>query len=352
MKIVLIAFYLLMCVPALCAKNKTNLMIGAYYFDGWSGKNYSGESWADSVNAPTGLTYKLMTQFPEREPIWGWRNDDIKIMEQQIDLASANGIDFFVFCWYWSFDGGPISETRIKATVNHTSLDLFLKAKNKTKMKFAILIANHSGSRIIGEANWNVAVEYLAKEYFSDSQYLKIDGKPYLGVFIGGDANEYIPSMNSTARRLGYPSLYLVSCNFHVTSSDFDATSFYNEPTPCGIQKEAVEYSELLPIIEYYWKYQPDNFIPSCIVGYDKRPWFEKEDFIYYVNRKPKVFYQFLKDAAECVEQKSKPHPIIMIYAWNELGEGGYLVPTKGDRNYKYLRQVKRVKKFAKRKGL
>jgi hypothetical protein len=30
-----------------------------------------------------------------------------------------------------------------------------------------------------------------------------------------------------------------------------------------------------------------------------------------------------------------------LIYAWNELGEGGYLVPTKGDPEASYLKQVK-----------
>jgi hypothetical protein len=31
------------------------------------------------------------------------------------------------------------------------------------------------------------------------------------------------------------------------------------------------------------------------------------------------------------------PERTVMTYAWNELGEGGYIVPTKGDRNDQYL---------------
>ena len=40
----------------------------------------------------------------QREPVWGWRDDRLEIMERQIDLAADNGIAFFAFCWYWATD--------------------------------------------------------------------------------------------------------------------------------------------------------------------------------------------------------------------------------------------------------
>lgn len=67
-------------------------MIGAYYFDGWSGKNNSQELWAQE--APTHLTEKLYNDYNERQPIWGWRNDDLAIMERQIDIASQMALLF------------------------------------------------------------------------------------------------------------------------------------------------------------------------------------------------------------------------------------------------------------------
>ena len=39
---------------------------------------------------------------------------------------------------------------------------------------------------------------------------------------------------------------------------------------------------------------------------------------------------------------------IVLLYAWNEFGEGGYLTPTKGDPNGAYLDVVKRVVERAK----
>jgi hypothetical protein len=34
---------------------------------------------------------------------------------------------------------------------------------------------------------------------------------------------------------------------------------------------------------------------------------------------------------------------IVLLYAWNEFGEGGYLAPTKGDPDGAYLRAIKQV---------
>ena len=72
--------------------------IGVYYFDGWAGKNRfandPNEPWAK--NAPTHLTRRFVEEFSDREPVWGWRDDDLAIMERQIDLAADNGVDFFL----------------------------------------------------------------------------------------------------------------------------------------------------------------------------------------------------------------------------------------------------------------
>jgi hypothetical protein len=107
--------------------------IGVYYFDGWAGKNRfandPNEPWAK--NAPTHLTRRFVEEFSDREPVWGWRDDDLAIMERQIDLAADNGVDFFLFCWYWKDNKGPINVEAIERDHHHTSMELFMKAKNR-----------------------------------------------------------------------------------------------------------------------------------------------------------------------------------------------------------------------------
>ena len=63
------------------------LKVGVYYFDGWAGKNRKAddpnEPWAKNV--PTHVTRRMLEDFPEREPVWGWWDNSMSIMERQID---------------------------------------------------------------------------------------------------------------------------------------------------------------------------------------------------------------------------------------------------------------------------
>ncbi len=101
----------------------TRPMVGAYYFDGWGGRHPladdPSEPWAK--DAPTHLTRRMVEEFPEREPVWGWRADSLAIMERQIDLAADHGIAFFAFCWYWQDNGQAINKAAIREDPKHTS---------------------------------------------------------------------------------------------------------------------------------------------------------------------------------------------------------------------------------------
>ncbi len=40
---------------------------------------------------------------------------------------------------------------------------------------------------------------------------------------------------------------------------------------------------------------------------------------------------------------KSLPYALVLVYAWNEFGEGGYIAPTRGDSEGRYLKAIKAV---------
>ena len=46
-------------------------MVGAYYFDGWSGKT-------KDIHLPR----LLQTKYADRKPVWGWRDDTVEIMRE------------------------------------------------------------------------------------------------------------------------------------------------------------------------------------------------------------------------------------------------------------------------------
>ena len=337
-------------------QTKPRLEVGVYYFDGWAGQNRSAndpnEPWAK--NAPTHLTRRFVEEFPDREPVWGWRDDSQTIMERQIDLAADNGIEFFAFCWYWKDSNGPINPLAIENLSLQTSMNLYLKAKNKNRIKFCLLVANSQGFEIKGTDNWGKATEYWMK-YFKDPQYVKVDGKPLVVIFVpNGIDNEAMAHMQEVTKTEGLPGLAIAGCG-NTSEKNFNYRTHYNMNPGYIAGHEEHKYSELVAAHEKNWKgTEQQPYIPEITVGWDKRPWEDKsgngqggaKQGWYFPDRTPEQFKSFLTDAVKWLDDhptQTTKERMILIYAWNELGEGGYLVPTKGDPDAKYLKVIQNV---------
>ena len=96
---------------------------------------------------PTHYTRRLATEFADREPLWGWRDDTPEIMRRQIDLAADHGVAFFSFCWYWHDNKGPINIKAIEDDPKHVPMRLFMDAKNNQRMEFCLLVGQPSQFR-------------------------------------------------------------------------------------------------------------------------------------------------------------------------------------------------------------
>ena len=332
---------------------REDIQIGAYYFDGWSGKNRHAdnpdEPWA--VNAPTHLTRRLVEEFPEREPIWGWRNDSMEIMETQIDLAADNGIDFFLFCWYWKDNKGAINPVAIEQDTKHTSMNLYLNAKNKNRIKYGLLVANHQGAEIIGVDNWREAAKHWLT-YFEDSQHVTVDEKPLIVIFDPrGIDQESLDAVQEVAKEAGLKGLSIAACG-QTTLSGFTHRTHYNIVPGYADGSEEHPYSELVDAHVKQWNGTKElPYIPEITAGWDKRPWedntgLNQNEGWYYPDRTPDQFKDFLNKAISWMDENPEAttkERIMLIYAWNELGEGGYLVPTIGDPEASYLKVVHEI---------
>lgn len=354
------AILLLAGVFACCqtATGQSNVQIGAYYYDGWGGKNAKAgnpdEPWA--INAPRQLTRRMLEEFPDREPLWGWRHDSQEIMEKQIDLAADSGIDFFLFCWYWRDTKGPINPDAIDKLPGHESLKRYLKARNKHRIRFGLLIANHQGAEITGPENWKQATAHWMS-YFKDPQYVTVDSKPLVVIFNSqGIDNHEIDVMQQVAQQKGLTGLSIAGCSNRAEAKNFTIKTHYNVIPGYSAGSEEHTYKELTDAQAAQWKgssRQP--YIPTVIAGWDKRPWEDPtgkspggaKPGHFYSKRTPAQFKSHLNDAINWLNShpdQTVPERMVLIYAWNELGEGGYLVPTKGDPKGRYLKMVKEVK--------
>src|SRR5690606_24368913 len=71
--------------PGELGEDGDKIKVGAWYFGGWSfppdGNGYTFH-----------ISPSLVTKFSDREPLWGWREDEKGIMIDQINYASNSGL--------------------------------------------------------------------------------------------------------------------------------------------------------------------------------------------------------------------------------------------------------------------
>jgi hypothetical protein len=348
---------------SLAKKPEPRMKLGAYYFAGWSGKcpyddGTPENSWAKGM--PTHYTKKLATEFAGRTPIWGWRDDSPALMEKQIKLATQSGIAYFSFCWYFADNKGPINPKAIEKDSKHLPMNLFMKAKNKEKMEYCLLVANHSGFEIIGTEAWKQAADYWIENYFKHPRYLKVDGKPVIMIFQPRGSNkEGLTYLQEAAQKAGFPGVLVTACGNSSPNEGFQVHTLYNTKPKDGLNMEEIYPFKLLADWNIAVWNKTDRsdmpYIPVATAGWDRRPWeaLNGEGFgkgvgisAHFDRGTPKEFEQYIRKMAEWMEANPKQvtkDKLGLIYAWNEIGEGGWLVPCKDDPKGEYLKAIRRA---------
>ena len=172
--------------------------------------------------------------FWNRHPLWGYTNEaDPAVMEQQIEEAVAHGVNVFIYDWYW-YDGRPFLENCLN--------DGFLQAKNRDKMQFYLMWANHNANNCwninlsddypetviwrgdVDRDEFEVVVHRVVERYFTQPNYYKIGGCP---VFMIYDVNNLINGLGKDMEVL------------HVHDNDKWHDN-HAEPFTMGIDFEAV----------------------------------------------------------------------------------------------------------------
>lgn len=344
--ILLIAAPVFAQAPAAPAKVRA----GAYYFDGWTGKSKH-------------LTPRLRDEFFDREPIWGWRDDSLAVVEQQIDCAADHGLAFFAFDWYYP-------EGTNKESALNTGLKLYLQAKNTKRLEFCLMVANHGGFRI-GPGDWDAVTDIWVR-LFKEPTHLKVGGRPLLIFFaarellhaFGNSAavKSAFDKLDAKARTAGLEGVCVAACATPGPENNWDdladlkaqgyscltGYNYHGYPMkgPDKIQPFARMIEGHQDLWDRFAAKSPLPYMPVVTVGWDKRPWEDpsKPDTLaaYYPDRTPVQVADFVTRAIKWMDQHPDQTPkerILLLYAWNENGEGGYLTPTKGTGDA-YLRAV------------
>ena len=316
-----------------------------------------------------------------RKPLWGYINEaDPAVMEMEINQAVEHGINVFIFDWYW-FDGRPFMET--------TLTNGFLKSKNRSKMKFYLMWANHDvtntwDTRIsqLPERNviWQGSIdrdefEKICKRniemFFKQPEYYKIDGRPVFMIYdvvnfikgLGGieQAAEAVKWFRQEVKRAGFPDLELQFTmwapnlnysgfdagkqdkpeNAFVNKIGFNSSSHYQF---CHYMNMNEDYLVLMEQARKEWEHIDETFTipyyPHVSIGWDNSPRVRVSAVA--KNNTPENFEKALLMARDYADKHPRQAPLITINSWNEWTETSYLQPDD-HYGYGYLEAVRRV---------
>jgi hypothetical protein len=323
--------------------------IGVYYFPGWRSdfiywKDIKGLPGSKSPGKPWPDRQPLLGYYPEEEP---W------VAEKHIAWAAQYGITFFAYDWYWNIN---------KPEYDH-ALNNYLKANNRSKLKFSLLWA-YDIATIKNPTEFDTMVSYWITNYFSQPTYYRIEDKPVIFVFsydqleanaraIGETTKTLLARANVMATQKGYKGIYFIITTNAKPGDDierfflangFNAYTGWNYVEAKGSRTD--DYDVMVDAyIEYYAAATRTSkllpYILPASPGWDSRPW-SGNSTVVRSNPTPAKFQRMLSGAKQILDTNNLMPKILMIEAWNEFGEGSYIEPTK-KWGFSYLETIKNV---------
>ncbi len=349
------------------------------YYPHWHsydhGSAWKGEGWTEWEGLKA-ATPRFPGHHQPLKPTWGcFDESDPKWTAREIDLAADHGIDVFLYDWYW-YSGVKNMEEALE--------NGFLKASNRQRMKFALMWANHNRRdqfcpefgtpRTVWLPSRHSArdldrvMEYCIEHYFRQPNYWRPDGRIFFSLFeatrfvqeLGGPAatRKLLEKVDARLARAGLPPMHwngMVSTPAMGTTlkeAGFGSTSRYNvsrsgKPTPDLTER----YEDVMDAHRDHWKKMlasPLTDLPVATMGWDSTPrcradvkWpfpftptskYKSYEYPYVpvvLGNTPELFEQLLRDAARHAEQDPRKPFAVVINAWNEWTEGGYLLPEE-----------------------
>jgi hypothetical protein len=331
--------------PPAPASTQTHARLGAYYFDGWSGP-VTNFHFNGMVNGP----------YQDREPLSGWQDNSSCAIERQLAWAHEFGIDFFVFDWYYNV---PVNE--FQGDNLNNALQQTLALPDRHGMQFAIMYTN-GPPFVVPPTDWASTInEWIG--YMKDRDYVRVNGKPLLMIYSmglweqapGWSSSAIASALNqlrATAQAQGLPGVYVVggldaayylstqTVNIDpslATAGGYDAMSMYNFSVTgvSGLQPFSILYNSGKSIWAHIASTSSLPFIPVAMDGWDPRP--SNEGNVWF-NRTPQDVTGFVSAAITWANsnpplrpEPAPTPPLVLIEAWNELGEDSNMVPTVGD---------------------
>lgn len=338
----------------------TRPIVGAIRWDAWHGPASQVGLIVEKTLAPAHWHHRL--------PFYGRvvgenaveaRADTQEIMDQEIAYAHAAGLD------YWAFVIYPEEEAL------SLGLKLYLSSERKSRINFCLNLQGGWESRGGPDAWPDKVRRYVG--YFREPTYQTVSGgRPLVFLYsveglVGGgrfetwdDARAAFDRLRAEARDAGVGDPYIVAQGWspdtlkeQARKLGLDAIGAYASTAGA----KAASYAELAAHTERWWdafRATGCEVAPLVTAGWDMRPrvetpvpWVEGGDIEqYYEAPTPEELARHVEAGLRWLRDNpdAAPAQAILIYAWNEFDEGGWLCPTlaEGTARLDALREVLR----------
>lgn len=341
------ATIMLLAFGAACLAEQRPI-VGAIRWDAWTGGEITKQ--VERTLGPKKYHHRLpwFAQVIDDQTVKidGGRQE---VMDREIDYAADAGLD------YWAFLIYPADNSMSKA------LGQYLKSPRRKRIGLCMILANTLRS---SESHWP-AERDRAIALLREPGYLKVlDDRPLVYTFVNDElAINRFGEFLAEARKQGL-NPYSVYMGWHpsrdyqkVADRGFDAVSAYASGGDQATFAELVQWTQTR-----YWADAARAkvpYIPMVSTGWDKNPrkdhpvsWELDHPYhtqtVFPSRAEPGQIAAHLAEAIKFVDQhpQSCPARAVILYAWNENDEGGWLSPTRspaGTPDTSRLDAIKRV---------
>ena len=320
--------------------------IGAIRWDGW----FKGNAWEKNLQSAEWryrLPFYATTDSDGKVSVC---SDSQEVMDKEIGYANEAGLDYWAFCYYHprSWD---------QADSYNYGWRKFLASRHKGALKFCFILQwGHLGPA----DGWPETVHELIRIFRHPSYFKVAENRPLVFIFnwehvekpFGSleAARKPIDQLRAACKGVGLGNPYIVAQVFSakdgarfVDTLGLDALGAYSAHG--GSEHREYSYADLAVANRAYW----DSFrlvgkkvIPLVNAGWDGRP--RNYPGAWYAAPTPSELADNVRSALEWAHRHraSCDANTVLVYAWNETDEGGWLVPTisEGTRRLDALRDV------------
>jgi len=308
------------------ASTDNRLLIGVCYYPWYT----DGNHWAGD-----NLRHKLV---PAQPPTLGkYDCAQQSVISQHVRWSVQGGIDFWISSWW----GQGSSTDNVVVNAQLANPDF------KSTMGYCLLYEPRTGTPLTVDnayiGRFETDLRYMMTAHFNKPNYLKIDGKPVLYIYLTrtmqGDCRTLFVHADSVLQSGGFPGLYVVGDEVYwgqfsdARAQYMEAVTAYN---PHISQTWVVDPAQFISrtVTELYNPWMTTANARGKSFWLDVLPGFNdlgvRKDVQHPVipRRDTTTFASFLAAVKPVLKSQTVPLKVLVITSWNEWHEDTQIEPT------------------------